>query len=68
MKLARRALDDPERTVELERELETHMNELMAEATDAGYSPGEVLIAFKIVCERQYTALVEDPDPADDPE
>lgn len=67
MKLARRHLEDPERLVELELHLEEHMNELLAEASDAGYSTAEVLMAFKIVCDRQHTALAEDPDPAEDP-
>jgi len=66
MKLQRRALDDPERLVELEHQLEEQMTELLAEAADAGYSMAEVLIAFKIVWERQQTALSYHPDPADD--
>jgi hypothetical protein len=67
MNLARRGLDDPERLVELEQQLEAHMAEVLAEAADAGYSSAEVLMAFKVVCERQHHALAEDPDPADDP-
>jgi hypothetical protein len=67
MKLARGAQDDPERLVELEKQLDQHMTEILSEASDAGYSTAEVLMAFKMVCERQYTALAEDPDPADDP-
>lgn len=67
MKLARRALEDPNRMVELEQQLESHMDNLLAEAADAGYSTAEVLMAFKIVCDRQHAALAEDPDPADDP-
>jgi hypothetical protein len=67
MKLARLALSDPQRLVELERQLEEHMGEVLAEASDVGYSAAEVLMAFKIVCERQHKALIEDPDPAEDP-
>jgi hypothetical protein len=67
LKLAHRALGHPERLVELEQQLERHMSELMAEAADAGYSTAEVLMAFKVVCDRQHMALAEDPDPADDP-
>jgi hypothetical protein len=67
MKLARRALADPERLVELERQLERHMSEVLAEAADAGYSTAEVLMALNIVCDRQHMALSEDPDPAEDP-
>lgn len=66
MKLARRHLDDPERLVELEKQLEEHMNELIAEAADAGYSTAEMLMVFKLVCDRQHTALSQDPDPAED--
>lgn len=67
MKLQRPALDDPDRMVELERQLEDQMSELLAEAADAGYSMAEVLMAFKVVCDRQHQVLSEDPDPADDP-
>jgi len=66
MKLARRMPDDPERLVELERQLENHISETLAEAADAGYSTAEVLMALKLICERQYTAIAEDPDPAED--
>jgi len=68
MNLARKPLEDPQRLVELEQQLEAHMSEVLAEAADAGYSSAEVLMAFKIVCERQHAALSEDPDPADDPD
>ena len=37
MKLARRLLEDPNRLVDLERQLESHMSEVLAEAADAGY-------------------------------
>ena len=67
MKLARRPLEDPNRLVALEQQLEAQMSQLLAEAADAGYSMAEVLMAFKVVCERQHAALAEDPDPADDP-
>lgn len=66
MKLARRSLDDPERLVELEDQLDSHISEVLAEAANAGYSTAEVLIALKIVCERQYMALLEGADAADD--
>lgn len=66
MNLARRSLDDPHRLVELEQQLEQHMSEVLAEAADAGYSSAEVLMAFKLVCERQHRALELDPDPAED--
>ena len=66
MKLARRRLEDPQRLVDLEHQLEEHMSELLAEAADAGYSSAEVLMAFKVVCDRQHKALEEDPDPAEE--
>ena len=67
MKIARRTLEDPNRLVELEQQLESNMSEVLAEAADAGYSSAEVLMAFKLVCERQHAALTADLDPADDP-
>lgn len=67
MQLARRSLNDPERLIERERSLDAHIVELIAEAADAGYSTAEVLIALRMVCEHQHSALAEDPDPADDP-
>ena len=68
MYLARRQLQDPQRLVDLEQQLEAQMTETLAQAADAGYSAAEVLMVFKVVCERQHKALSEDPDPADDPE
>jgi hypothetical protein len=67
MKLARHGLDDPQRLVELEQQLEEQIVETIAQAGDAGYSAAEVLIALKLVCERPYTAQMEYPDPVDDP-
>lgn len=65
MQLARRGLDDPSRLVELEQQLEAETAMLAAEAVDAGYSMAEVLVALKIVCDRQHAALKADPDLAD---
>jgi hypothetical protein len=67
MKLARRALNDPERLHELRRELDAQLAELLAEATDAGYSSREVIDAMQGLCAHQIALLSEDPDPADDP-
>lgn len=67
MNLALRTTDDPERLVELQQQIEQHMNELLAEAADAGYSSAEVLMAFRVVCDRQHKALEADQDQADDP-
>jgi hypothetical protein len=67
MKLARRALDDPERPTELKRELDAQLAALLAEATDAGYSTREVIEAMSGLCAHQIKLLAEDPDPANDP-
>ena len=67
MKLARRALDDPERMNELRRQLDAQLAEILAEATDAGYSTREVIDAMSGLCSDHHTLLSEDPDPADDP-
>lgn len=67
MKLARRALDDPARLTDLRDQLDLHLTELLAEATDAGYSTREVLDALNGLYARQHELLEEDPDPADDP-
>lgn len=67
MKLARRSLDDPKRLAALMEQLDLHLSELLAEATDAGYSTREVLDALSGLCKHQHTLLEQDPDPADDP-
>lgn len=67
MKLARRALGDPARPTDLRDQLDLHLTELLAEATDAGYSTREVLDALNGLCARQHELLEEDPHPADDP-
>lgn len=50
MKLARRSHDDPKRLTELKEQLDQHLSELLAEATDAGYSTREVLEALIGLC------------------
>lgn len=67
MKLARRALDDPARLTDLRDQLDLHLAELLAEATDAGYSTRQVLDALNGLCAHQHELIEEDPDPADDP-
>lgn len=67
LQLARRALDDPGRLTELEQAMNDRLTELVAEATDAGYSTIEALEAMSAVVSNQYAILREDPDPADDP-
>ena len=68
MKLARRALDDPERKTELEAALDDRVSELIAEANDAGYSTAEAMEALQVVVKNQVVIAGEDPDPANDPD
>ena len=67
MELARRALDDPKRMTELRQQLDMQLSEILAEATDAGYSTREVLEALSGLCTHQHALLNGNPDPADDP-
>lgn len=67
MKLARRAIDDPERMRELEATLDDRVSELLAEANDAGYSTAEATRALLKVVQNQAAISDADPDPADDP-
>ncbi|UVC08229.1 hypothetical protein IHQ71_24240 [Rhizobium sp. TH2] len=68
MKLARRALDDPDRKTELHAALDDRVSELLAEANDAGYSTAEAMDALQAVVKNQSVIAGEDPDPADDPD
>jgi hypothetical protein len=68
MKLARRALKDPDRKLELEERLDDKVVDIVAEANDAGYGTEEVLDALDDVIDNQKLVYAEDPDPADDPE
>lgn len=68
MKLARRALDDPERKTELEAALDDRVSELIAEANDAGYSTAEAMDALQAVVKNQAVITGGDPDTADDPD
>lgn len=67
MKLARRAIDDPERIRELEASFDDRVSELLAEANDAGYGSAEATKALLKVVQNQARISDEDPDPADDP-
>lgn len=67
MKLARRAMDDPERIQELEASFDDKVSELLAEANDAGYGSGEAMAALQKVVRNQAAISEHDPDPADDP-
>jgi len=68
MKLARRALNDPDRKLELEAALDDRISELIAEANDAGYSAEEAMEALEAVVRNQTMIAGNDPDPADDPQ
>lgn len=68
MKLARRALNDPDRKNELQAEMDDRVSELLAEANDAGYSTDEALDALQAVVKNQAQISDQDPDPADDPD
>jgi hypothetical protein len=68
MKIARRALDDPDRKIELEAAIDDRVSELIAEANDAGYSTEEAIEALLIVTRNQAVIAGKDPDPADDPD
>ena len=67
MKLARRALDDPDRMTELEAAMDDRISELIVEANDAGYSTDEAMQALLNVSRNQAYIAGKDPDPADDP-
>jgi len=68
MKLGRRALDDPDRKVELEAALDDRVSELIAEANDAGYSTDEAMEALQAVVKNQAVIAGNDRDQADDPD
>jgi len=68
MKLARRALNDPDRKAELQAALDDSVSELLAEANDAGYSTEEAMDALQAVVKNQAVIADENPDPANDPD
>ena len=61
MKLARRALDDPERMNELKRQLDAQLGEMLAEATAARYATREVtdFVALQFVKAARHRAKRE---------
>lgn len=67
MKLARRAISDPDRRLELEEAFDARLAELLAEANDAGYGSEEAVEALLSAAKHQAYANGRDPDPADDP-
>lgn len=68
MKLARKAMHNPDRKLELEEALDGKVTEVVAEANDAGYGTDEALDALDDVVDNQKLIYDEDPDPADDAE
>lgn len=68
MKIPRLEPGNPDRSIELQEELDAEVSETIAEANDAGYSAEETVEALEEVVENQKRALDLDPDPADDPE
>ena len=68
MKLARRALEDPDRRIELEAAMDDRISELIAEANDAGYGTDEAIEALVAVTRNQSYIAGHNPDPANDPE
>jgi hypothetical protein len=67
MKLARRAIDDPERLRELEASFDDKVSELLAEANDAAYGTDEATAALLKVVKNQAIIVSKDPDPTADP-
>lgn len=51
MKIARRALADPDRKIELEEELDERVAELLEEASGAGYRRNEAIDALMSVAQ-----------------
>lgn len=68
MKIARHELKDPDRSIDLQEELDAQIGETIAEANDAGYGTEETIEALEQVVKNTRIALDMDPDPADDPE
>ena len=67
MKLARRALSDLDRKIELEAAMDDRISELIAETNDAGYSAEEAIEALVKVTRNQACIAGKDPDPSNDP-
>jgi aminopeptidase N len=61
MKLARRALSDPDRLLELEASMDDRVSELLAEANDACYSTVEAVKALLAVAKRQAKISAQKP-------
>ena len=59
MKLARRALSDLDRKIELEAAMDDRISELIAEANDAGYSAEEAIEALVKVTRNQVLISTE---------
>jgi hypothetical protein len=68
MKLARKAMDDPDRGLELEEHMDIDITELLAKAADAGYTEEEAITAILNVAKYQSYVHGWKPDPLDDPD
>lgn len=68
MKHAHHDMNHPDRSIDLQEELDAEVAETIAEANEAGYGTEETVEALEEVIENTKLALDLDPDPADDPE
>jgi hypothetical protein len=68
MKHAHHDENHPDRSIDLQEELDAEIGETIAEANHAGYGTEETVEALEAVIENTKLALDLDPDPADDPE
>jgi hypothetical protein len=54
-------------TADLRDFLDAHIQVMIAEANEAGFGTGEILVELRDIVEQQQIAYDADPDPADDP-
>jgi hypothetical protein len=67
MKLARKAQDNPDGTLERQEHMDIDITELLAKAADAGYTEEEAITAILNVAKYQSYVHGRQPDPKDDP-
>lgn len=67
IQIARLDINHPDRSIDLEEQLDRVVTEVLAQVNDAGYSTEEGLGALAEVIRNTRMALDIDPDPADDP-
>jgi altronate dehydratase len=68
MKLARKAVDNPDRALELEEHIDIDITELLEKATDAGYTEEEAITAILNVAKYQSYLHGWPAKPGDDPD